>query len=181
MDHPHVLALHIPNVSVVFHRSLLLLNKGLYSNIPGLIVLSPYDVEDARGLLKSAIRDPNPVVFLENEVLYNDVFEVDEKVLDKNFLAPIGKVRIMKEGKDISIASYSRALRTSLRAALELEKEGISCEVINLRSLRPLDHEGIIKSVKKTHHLITVEEGFPQCGVGAEISAFIMECFFFFD
>jgi pyruvate dehydrogenase E1 component beta subunit len=146
-----------------------------YGSVPGLIVLAPYDVEDMRGLLKAAIRDPNPVVFLENEIMYNEAFEVSEEVMDKDFVLPIGKAKIMREGKHVTIVTYTKMVGHSLKAAEKLEQEGISVEVINLRSIRPLDRETIIKSVKKTNRVVTVEEGWPQCGIGAEICGLIME------
>lgn len=146
-----------------------------YAHCPGLKVISPYDSEDARGLLKSAIRDPDPVVFLENEILYGVPFPVTEQMMDKDFLVPIGKAKIMKPGKHVTLVAHSKAVETCLLAAAELTKKGIEAEVINLRSIRPLDTETIFKSVQKTHHLVTVENGWPQSGVGAEICARIME------
>jgi len=146
-----------------------------YASVPGLKVVTPYDCEDARGLLKAAIRDPNPVVCLENELMYGKTFEVPDSVLDKDFLIPIGKAKIMTEGTDATIVSYARGVATSLEAAELLKKEGINVEVINLRSIKPLDRETIVNSVKKTNRLITVEEGWPQHGVGAEIAALVME------
>ncbi|EDV94453.1 pyruvate dehydrogenase E1 component subunit beta, mitochondrial isoform X1 [Drosophila grimshawi] len=152
-----------------------------YAHCPGLKVVSPYDTEDARGLLKSAIRDSDPVVVLENELMYGVAFPVDDNVTDVDFLVPIGKAKIMKPGKDITIVSHSKAVETSLLAAAELAKKGIDAEVINLRSIRPLDMETIFASVRKTHHLITVENGWPQHGVGAEICARFMEDQHFFE
>jgi pyruvate dehydrogenase E1 component beta subunit len=147
-----------------------------YSSVPGLKVLAPYSAEDAKGLLKAAIRDDNPVVFLESELLYGQAFEIkDEIVNDKDFVLPIGKAKIEREGKDVTIVGFSKVLNCVLEAAKKLEEQGISVEVINLRSIRPLDMETIIKSVKKTNRLITAEEGWPQSGVGAEIAAQIME------
>lgn len=146
-----------------------------YSSVPGLQVLAPYDSEDARGLMKAAIRSDNPVVFLEHELLYGENFDVDNKILDKDFTLPIGKAKIMREGKDVTLTAFGKAVGTCLKAAELLEKEGISAEVINLRSLRPLDRDTIIESVKKTHRLVTVEEGWSQCGIGAEISAIVCE------
>lgn len=146
-----------------------------YGSVPGLITIAPYDVEDARGLLKAAIRDPNPIVFLENEIMYNQTFTVEDNVMDKDFLLPIGKAKIMREGTDITLVSFSKPVKFCLEAAEILAKEGISAEVINLRTIRPLDREAIVKSVKKTHRLVTVEEGWPQSGVGAEICALMME------
>ncbi|ONK56127.1 uncharacterized protein A4U43_C10F4400 [Asparagus officinalis] len=146
-----------------------------YGNIPGLKVLAPYSSEDARGLLKAAIRDPDPVVFLENEILYGQSFPVSEEVLDSSFCLPIGKAKIERKGEDVTIVAYSKMVDFSLQAAELLSKEGISAEVINLRSIRPLDRVTIIDSVRKTSRLVTVEEAFPQHGVGAEICASVVE------
>jgi len=146
-----------------------------YGSVPGLKVVCPYSAEDARGLLKSAIRDPNPVVFLENELMYGVTFDLDERVLDNDFLLPIGKAKVEREGKDITIVTFSHAVGTSLEAAKKLEADGISAEVINLRSIRPLDEAAIVKSVKKTNRIITVEEGWPHFGIGSEIAALVME------
>ncbi|MBM1172091.1 pyruvate dehydrogenase complex E1 component subunit beta [Microvirga arabica] len=143
-----------------------------YSNVPGLKVIAPYTASDAKGLLKSAIRDPNPIVFLENEILYGQSFPVPK--LD-DFTVPIGKARIHREGKDVTIVSFSIGMTYALKAAQELEKEGIDAEVIDLRTIRPMDTETIVASVMKTGRCITVEEGFPQSGVGAEIAMRIME------
>ena len=149
-----------------------------YSSVPGMKVLAPYDTEDARGLLKAAIRDPDPVVFLENELMYGTKFEVSDEVLGKDFTIPIGKAKVMREGKDVTLVSFARQVGHCLEAAEVLSAEGISCEVINLRSIRPLDHETIAKSVQKTHRLISVDEGWHQCGIGSEICAVAMErCF----
>jgi pyruvate dehydrogenase E1 component beta subunit len=146
-----------------------------YASVPGLRVLMPYSSEDARGLLKAAIRDPNPVVFLENELMYGQAFDISEEALDKDFVIPIGKAKIEREGKDVTIVTFSRQVGFSLEAAKKLAEEGISVEVINLRSIRPLDEATIINSVKKTNRVITVEEGWPHFGVGSEIAALIME------
>jgi len=151
-----------------------------YSSVPGLKVVSPYSSEDARGLLKSAIRDPDPVVCLENEILYGAQFPVSEAALSKDFTIPIGKAKIEREGKHITLVAHSRAVELSLEAAKELAGKGVECEVINLRSLRPLDEETIVTSLKKTKHLISVEQGWPQCGIGSEICARIMESEAFF-
>lgn len=145
-----------------------------YGSVPGLKVISPYSAEDARGLLKAAIRDPNPVVFLENELLYGQHFDMSPAALDKDFTLPIGMAKIEREGKDVTIVAHSLAVGTALEAAKQLSSD-ISCEVINLRSIRPLDMETIQKSVRKTGRLVTVEGGWPQFGVGAEICARIME------
>lgn len=152
-----------------------------YAHCPGLKVLSPWSSEDCRGLLKSAIRDPDPVVFLENEILYGESFPISDEALSKDFLLPIGKAKVEKQGKHITLIAHSRAVKTSLEAANELEGQGISCEVINLRSLRPLDTETIFNSIKKTHRAITVEQGWPQHGIGAEICAQVMESNVFFE
>jgi pyruvate dehydrogenase E1 component beta subunit len=146
-----------------------------YSSVPGLEVLAPYDVEDARGLLKAAIRSDNPVVFLENEVMYGEAFQVEDNVLDKEFVLPIGKAKIMKEGKDVTLVCFGKVVGVALKAAAEIEKEGVSAEVINLRTLRPLDRDAILNSVKKTGRLVTIEEGWPQCGIGSEIAAMVVE------
>eukprot|EP00118_Oscarella_pearsei_P025254 m.307839 g.307839 ORF g.307839 m.307839 type:complete len:363 (+) comp42906_c0_seq1:181-1269(+) len=146
-----------------------------YSHCPGLKVVSPYSSEDARGLLKAAIRDPNPVVVLESELMYGTAFPLSEEAKDVDFLIPIGKAKIEQQGKHITLVAHSKMVGLSLDAAKALAEEGIECEVINLLSLRPLDTECIINSVKKTNHLITAEGGWPQSGIGAEICARIME------
>jgi pyruvate dehydrogenase E1 component beta subunit len=143
-----------------------------YSNVPGLKVIAPYTAADAKGLLKSAIRDPNPIIFLENEILYGQSFPVPR--LD-DFTVPIGKARIHREGKDVTIVSFSIGMTYALKAAQELEKEGIDAEVIDLRTLRPMDTDTIVASVMKTGRCVTVEEGFPQSGIGAEVAMRIME------
>lgn len=146
-----------------------------FMSVPGLKVMAPYSSEDARGLLKAAIRDPNPVVFLENELMYGVSFPMTPESLDKDFCLPIGKAKIEREGSDITIISFAKPVMQALLAAEELAKKGISAEVINLRTLRPLDRDTIIASVKKTGHCITVEQGWPSCGVGAEIVSMICE------
>jgi pyruvate dehydrogenase E1 component beta subunit len=143
-----------------------------YSHIPGLKVIAPYTASDAKGLLKAAIRDPNPVIFLENEILYGQSFPVPK--LD-DFVLPIGKARIARAGKDVTIVSFSMGMSYALKAAEELAKEGIEAEVIDLRTLRPMDTDTIIASVKKTGRCVTVEEGWPQAGIGAEIAARVVE------
>ena len=143
-----------------------------YSHIPGLKVVAPYSAADAKGLLKAAIRDPNPVIFLENEVLYGHTGEVPK--LD-DFIIPIGKARIVRTGSHVTIVAWSNGMTYALKAADELAKDGIEAEVIDLRTLRPMDTETIINSVKKTGRAVTVEEGWAQSGVGAEIAARIME------
>ncbi|MDO8422621.1 MAG: pyruvate dehydrogenase complex E1 component subunit beta [Parvibaculum sp.] len=139
-----------------------------YAHIPGLIVIAPYSAADAKGLLKAAIRDPNPVIFLENEMLYGKTFDVPE--LDDH-LVPIGKAHVLKEGRDVTLVSHSHGLTYCLDAAAQLAEEGIDAEIIDLRTLRPLDIDTIVASVKKTNRLVTVEETWPVCGIGAEIAA----------
>lgn len=151
-----------------------------YAHCPGLKVISPYSAEDCRGLLKAAIRDPDPVVFLENEILYGMQFPISDEALSPDFVIPIGKAKIERAGKNVTLVGHSKAVEACLEAAKELAKKGIDAEVINLRSLRPLDFETIEKSIKKTNHLITVEQGWPTCGIGAEISARVMESEAFF-
>ncbi|KAE8538462.1 hypothetical protein D1P53_004818 [Cryptococcus gattii VGV] len=147
-----------------------------YGSVPGLKVVSPWSASDCKGLLKSAIRDSNPVCFLENELLYGVHFPMTKEELSEDFLIPIGKAKIEKAGSDVTIVAHSKMVTHSLEAAELLEKEeGIKVEVVNLRSIRPLDIETIIESVKKTKHLITVEGGFPAFGVGSEIIAQICE------
>ena len=143
-----------------------------YSHIPGLKVIAPYTAADAKGLLKSAIRDPNPVIFLENEILYGQSFPVPK--LDDH-LVPIGKARIARPGTDVTIVAWSMSMTYALKAAEELAKENISAEVIDLRTLKPMDMATIIESVKKTGRVVTVEEGWRQSGVGAEIAASVTE------
>ena len=143
-----------------------------YANVPGLKVIAPYDAADAKGLLKAAIRDPNPVVFLENEVLYGQEFDVPE---GEDWVLPIGKCKIRRRGKDVTITCHSRMVGLSLQAAEELAKEGIEAEVVDLRTLRPLDSDTIVESVKKTNRLVSVEEGWGPMGVGAEVCARVVE------
>ena len=143
-----------------------------YAQVPGLKVIAPYDAADAKGLLKAAIRDPNPVVFLEHEMMYGlefDVPEVDDYVL------PIGKAKVRREGTDVTITAHSRMVGFALQAAEKLAEEGIEAEVIDLRTLRPLDHETIVESVKKTNRLVSAEEGWGPMGVGAEVVARVIE------
>jgi len=138
--------------------------------------VSPWNVEDCRGLIKSAIRDEDPVVVLENEMMYGVNFEVNDTVMDKDFLIPIGKAKIERVGTDVTITAFAKMVGFALQASEILEKEhGISCEVINLRTIRPMDRNAIISSVKKTNRIVSVEEGWPQSGVGAEIAGVIME------
>ncbi|ELT95602.1 hypothetical protein CAPTEDRAFT_161753 [Capitella teleta] len=146
-----------------------------YGHCPGLKVLSPFSSEDAKGLLKAAIRDDDPVVFLENELVYGTPFEMSDEALSDEFVIPIGKAKVEREGKHVTLVSHSKSVELCLEAARELEGQGVECEVINLRSIRPMDEETIIKSVMKTHHLITVEGGWPQFGVGAEVCAKVFE------
>ena len=143
-----------------------------YSQIPGLKVVMPYSAADAKGLLKTAIRDPNPVIFLENEILYGQTFDVP--VLD-DYTVPFGKARIWREGSDVTIVSFGIGVKYALEAADELAKDGISAEVIDLRTLRPMDTPAIIESVKKTNRCVTVEEGFPVCSIGSYISSVLMQ------
>lgn len=146
-----------------------------YSSVPGLKVVAPWSSEDAKGLIKAAIRDENPVVMLENELLYGVSFPMSDAAQKDDFVIPIGKAKIEREGTDVSIVTFSKNVGNALEVAKNLEKEGISVEVINLRTLRPIDREAIIATVKKTNHIVTVEEGWPQCGIGAEIGAIVME------
>jgi pyruvate dehydrogenase E1 component beta subunit len=143
-----------------------------YANVPGLKVIAPYDAADCKGLLKAAIQDPNPVVFLENELMYGESFDVP--VLADHTL-PIGKARIFREGTDVTIVSYSITVGEALKAADALAEQGISAEVIDLRTIRPLDIETVIESVKKTNRCIIAEEGWPQCSVASDVSAQLME------
>jgi pyruvate dehydrogenase E1 component beta subunit len=143
-----------------------------YSHIPGLKVVAPYTAADAKGLLKSAIRDPNPVIFLENEILYGHTFPVPK--LD-DYVVPIGKAKIARPGRDVTLVAWSIGMTYALKAAEELAKDNIEAEVIDLRTLKPMDLETILASVQKTGRLVTVEEGWRQSGVGAEIAASVME------
>ncbi|VAW03260.1 Pyruvate dehydrogenase E1 component beta subunit [hydrothermal vent metagenome] len=143
-----------------------------YANVPGLIVIAPFDAADGKGLLKAAIQSPDPVVFLENELLYGRSFEVPE--LD-DYTLPIGKARVMREGRDVTIVSYSIGVGLALEAADYLAGEGIDAEVIDLRTLRPLDRETVLKSLSKTNHLVVAEEGWPTCSIASEVIALCME------
>ncbi len=143
-----------------------------YAHIPGLKVVAPYSGEDAIGLMRAAIRDPNPVMVLENEIMYGQSFEVPA---NDDFTVPIGKAKIEREGKDVTIVAYSIMVGKACAAAEALAAEGIEAEVINLRSLRPLDTETIVESVKKTNRLVSAEEGWPVAGMGSEIAAILME------
>ena len=143
-----------------------------YAHCPGLKVVAPWSGEDAKGLLKAAIRDPNPVIVLENEMMYGQSFDVPE---DADFVIPIGLAKIERPGSHVTITAFSRMVGMALEAADILAKEGIEAEVVNLRSIRPLDTATIVESVKKTSRLVTVEEGWAFSGIGSEIAAQIME------
>jgi pyruvate dehydrogenase E1 component beta subunit len=146
-----------------------------YGHVPGLKVLAPYDAADAKGLLKAAIRDPNPVVFLEHEMLYGTEFDVPEGI---DWVLPIGKAKVRREGTDVTLVSYSRMVGFCLQAAEKLAEEGIQAEVVDLRTIRPMDIETVVASVKKTNRLVTVEEGWGPMGVGAEVAARVVELAF---
>ena len=143
-----------------------------YAHCPGLKVVAPYSAADAKGLLKAAIRDPNPIIFLEHEVLYSQSFDVPD---DDDWVVPIGKANILQSGSDVTIVAFSIMVGRALEAADRLAEQGISAEVIDLRSIRPLDSATIVESVKKTSRLVTCEEGFPFAGIGAEIAMQVME------
>ncbi len=143
-----------------------------FAHIPGLKVIAPYSASDAKGLLKSAIRDPNPIIFLENELLYGNSFEVPDC---DDWIVPIGKAKIIRHGSDVTITAFSLMVGKAIEAADILAEQGISAEIIDLRTIRPLDRETIINSVKKTNRIVTVEEGWEFSGIGSEISAIIME------
>src|SRR5215468_2206069 len=150
-----------------------------FAHCPGLKVVAPYSGADHKGLLKSAIRDPNPVVFLEHELVYGETFAVPD---DPEYLVPIGKARIARAGEHVTITAFSRMVKLALQAADELEKAGISAEIIDLRTLRPFDVATVVASVKKTNRIVSVEEGWPFGGIGAEIAALLMEeCFDWLD
>jgi pyruvate dehydrogenase E1 component beta subunit len=143
-----------------------------YAHCPGLKVVAPYSAADAKGLMKAAIRDPNPVIVLENELLYGQSFDVPD---DPDFIIPIGKAKIERAGSTVTITAFSRMVGLALEAAEVLAKDGIELEVINLRTIRPLDTATIVASVKKTNRLVTLEEGWPYAGIGAEIASVINE------
>jgi pyruvate dehydrogenase E1 component beta subunit len=143
-----------------------------YAHCPGLKVVAPWSAADAKGLLKAAIRDPNPVIFLENEVMYGQSFDIPE---DDEWVVPIGKAKIVREGSDVTIVAFSIMVGRALAAAETLAEQGISAEVIDLRTIRPLDSDTIIASVRKTSRLVTCEEGFPFAGLGSEIAMQVME------
>lgn len=150
--------------------------SGWYGQIPGLKVCSPYSAEDAKGLLKSSIRDPNVTVFLENEMMYGESFPMSEEAMSPDFTIPFGQAKIERSGSDITIVAHSKNVGTSLEAADILKKQyNVEAEVINLRTIKPLDVPSIIKSVKKTNRVISVEAGFPAFGVGSEVAAQVME------
>jgi pyruvate dehydrogenase E1 component beta subunit len=146
-----------------------------YGSVPGLKVIAPYDAADAKGLLKAAIRDPNPVVFLENEMLYGQEFDVPE---DIDWVLPIGKAKVRREGTGVTLVSYSRMVGFCLEAAEKLAAEGIDAEVVDLRTIRPMDIDTVVESVKKTNRLVTVEEGWGPMGIGAEVAAKVVELAF---
>jgi pyruvate dehydrogenase E1 component beta subunit len=139
-----------------------------YAHVPGLKVIAPYTAADAKGLLKAAIRDSSPVVFLENEILYGQNFEVPKL---EDFVIPIGNARIARAGKDVTVVSFSRGMAYALDAAKHLAEEGIEAEVIDLRTLRPLDIETVLASVRKTNRIVAIEEGWPVCSIASEIAA----------
>jgi pyruvate dehydrogenase E1 component beta subunit len=143
-----------------------------YGSVPGLKVIAPYDAADAKGLLKSAIRDPNPVVFLEHEMMYGHEFEVPD---DPDWLVPIGKAKVRRVGDGVTLVAYSRMVDFALKAADELAKDGIEAEVVDLRTIRPMDWQTVVDSVRKTNRLVTVEEGWGPMGVGAEVCARVVE------
>jgi pyruvate dehydrogenase E1 component beta subunit len=143
-----------------------------YAHVPGLIVIAPYSAADHKGLLKAAIRNPNPVVFLENELIYGQSFDIPDH---PDYLVPIGKARVARRGSQVTITAFSRMVQVALEAADALAKEGISAEVIDLRTLRPLDIATVLDSVKTTNRIVSVEEGWPFAGIGAEIAALMME------
>ncbi|MBT5433053.1 MAG: pyruvate dehydrogenase complex E1 component subunit beta [Rhodospirillaceae bacterium] len=143
-----------------------------YGHVPGLMVVAPYSAEDAKGLLKTAIRDPNPVIFLEHELLYGQTFEIPD---DEDLLVPFGKAKVEREGSDVTIVAFSIMVGKSLEAAEILAAEGIEAEVVNLRSIRPMDTETIIASLAKTNRLVSAEEGWAFSGIGAELAAVVME------
>lgn len=142
-----------------------------YASVPGLVVIAPYSADDAKGLLKAAIRSPDPVVFLENELMYGQSFDVPEG----DHVVPIGKARVVKAGKDVTLVSYSIGVGVALQAAETLAGQGIDAEVIDLRTLRPMDTATVLESVRKTNRLVVVEEGWPACSIASEISAVVME------
>jgi pyruvate dehydrogenase E1 component beta subunit len=150
-----------------------------YAHCPGLKVIAPWSAADAKGLLRAAIRDPNPVIFLENEILYGHAFECP---VSEDFVLPIGKAKIERQGKDVTLLAFSRMVDVALEAAEALQQQGVSAEVINLRTIRPLDVDCIVGSVKKTNRVVSVEEGWPFAGIGAELTMTVVEhCFDWLD
>jgi pyruvate dehydrogenase E1 component beta subunit len=145
-----------------------------YAHVPGLKVIAPYDAASAKGLLKAAIRDPNPVIFLENEMLYGNSYDVPDNIND-DYVLEIGKAEVLREGTDVTIVAFSLPVKHALEAAEILAGEGISAEVIDLRTIRPLDTATVIESVKKTSRVVSVEEGWPFAGIGSELAALVME------
>ena len=143
-----------------------------YANIPGLKVIAPYDAADAKGLMKAAIRDPNPIIFLEHEMMYGQEFDIPDV---EDWIVPIGKAKVRRQGGDVTLTAHSRMVGLALTAAEKLAAEGIEAEVVDIRTLRPLDHETIVESVKKTSRLVSVEEGWSPMGVGAEVVARVTE------
>ncbi|MEO3431720.1 pyruvate dehydrogenase complex E1 component subunit beta [Inquilinus sp. CAU 1745] len=143
-----------------------------YGHVPGLKVVAPWSAADAKGLLKSAIRDPNPIVFLEHELLYGQSFDVPES---EDFIVPIGRAKVVRQGKDVTIVAYSMMVGKSLEAAEKLAEEGIDAEVIDLRTIRPLDIDTVVESVRKTNRIVTVEEGWAYAGIGSEVASLVME------
>ena len=143
-----------------------------YAHVPGLIVVAPYSAADAKGLLKAAIKNPNPVIFLENEMIYGQTFEVPDI---EDYTVPLGKAKVVREGADVTLVTYSIGVKIALEAAEKLAAEGIDAEVIDLRTLRPLDMDTVIASVQKTNRVVCVEEGWSSCSISSEISARLME------
>jgi pyruvate dehydrogenase E1 component beta subunit len=146
-----------------------------YSSCPGLKVVAPYSSEDAKGLIKAAIRDPNPVMVLEHELMYGVSFPMSDAAQSKDWVIPFGQAKIEREGTDVTIITFSKPVGLALEAAEVMAAKGVSCEVINLLSLRPLDRKTIIASAKKTGRVVSLEQGWPQCGIGSEIAAILME------
>jgi pyruvate dehydrogenase E1 component beta subunit len=143
-----------------------------YASVPGLVVIAPYDAADAKGLLKAAIRSPDPVVFLENELVYGRSFDVPQT---DDYVLPIGKARTVRAGRDVTIVTYSLGVGLALEAAETLAAEGIEAEIIDLRTLRPLDTAAVLESLARTNRMVVVEEGFPICSIASEIIALAME------
>mmetsp|Transcript_236 Transcript_236/g.472 ORF Transcript_236/g.472 Transcript_236/m.472 type:complete len:248 (-) Transcript_236:96-839(-) len=146
-----------------------------YSSVPGLKVVAPYSSEDHKGLIKAAIRDPNPVVFLEHELNYGTIFPMSDAAQSKDFIIPIGEAKIEREGTDVTVITFSKPVGLALEVADIMASRGVSCEVINLLTLRPIDRDTILNSIKKTGRVVALEQGWPQCGVSSEIAAMIME------